>query len=177
MNKAVDFSLNISTELSSYLSLETIKEALLNHWKNSYGRIYLTVEPFVQASERSNMLLFLWGHLLGEHRGEPLEVNLIRSKNTEGSENWHFVDHWLKVVRREVYIRLRFTKVQRTIIKSLAQQQKNVAEIAHDLQLSIRTVEGHCRNILVHARRVFQEPEFRTAQEVVAYIKSQHFLD
>jgi DNA-binding CsgD family transcriptional regulator len=158
------------------LSIHTAVLALESR-EEDYSAIYLTVEPLVENRTEASPLVFIWGHLLGQHRGEPLEVNLVQQKAVENSETVTLLDSWLKTVRREIYHRLRFTKVQKTIIKALSQQQKNVPEIAHELQLSIRTVEGHCRNILTHARRVFQQPQFRTAQEVVAYLKRQHFLD
>jgi DNA-binding CsgD family transcriptional regulator len=48
--------------------------------------------------------------------------------------------------------RLSFNRIQSAIVKAFAQQPKNVPQVAQELQISIRTVEGHCRNILTQAR-------------------------
>jgi DNA-binding CsgD family transcriptional regulator len=159
-----------------FLSIHTAVQATKT-MGNQYSTIYLTIEPLIEQYPEARNLVFLWGHLLGDHQGEPLEVKLVWQKSQGTAAVYDLVEHWLKMVRREVYLRLRFTRVQKIVIKSLSQQQKNVPEIACELQVSIRTVEGHCRNILSRARKVFQQPQFRTAQEVAAYLKRQHFLD
>ncbi len=148
-----------------------------NDEENGYALTYFSVEPFQPNDMEPGKLIFLWGHVLGTYKNEPLQVNLIGQNGFIISQEWVMIDDWLKAVKKEVFERLRFTKYQQSILKSLIEQQANAQLIAIALDISVRTVEGHCRNILARGRKLFEQANFRTAHEVALYLSRQNFLE
>lgn len=138
--------------------------------ENEYWSAHIMVEPIAMRSNTSFSTVFIWIQITGIYTGTPLTSAFFPDRPERYNGLIAQMNQLVQELRNTILDELKLTKHQKALMKLMA-TESNPATMAEKLGISMRTLEGHRRSILLKGNDWFTAANFRTALEVVTYLQ------
>ena len=145
--------------------------------KNKNGKFELLkviTQPYSFSKDGRVLDYVSWYIPLKEYQGEPFTTEIISLKSSN-DKLISQIKSILKDQKRELIHYLNFTERQKEVIVLLSKSQAKL-DIAKSMHVSIRTVEKYNQQILSRGQDIFPLNTFRTAVDVVEYLRQMEIL-
>ena len=151
-------------------------------FKDSQGQFWLVYQTskVLQTDGNGKIASNLnWFHILGKYKGQPLETEIFRNRQVLEKPKIPLdkIQNEFEKLKAHILKDLGFTKHQRRILELIATSIrldhpiKMVNQsIAENMEISLRTVEGHRNKVVQLGRTIFPMNTFKDAVDVVLHL-------
>jgi DNA-binding CsgD family transcriptional regulator len=166
----LDYKGRVMNQGVYFVCRRAIKDADGKYWNCHY-----VGQAMDYDKDGAGVSYFSRWHLLNEYQGEGLTSEFVY----EGDDSEKYApmirELNLKLETIKAFRLLGFTRMQREVIKYLAQDCSN-KELAEILELSKSGIEYHNENILKIGREIFPINSFKQASDVAIYLRKQNLI-